>query len=64
MSELQIAVIIIAITVLVVYVIDTIGDVMVIRNLKKIVNNDMAKFEEIRKQLEEVVERLEGVNND
>lgn len=64
MNYLQISVIILAITVLLVYAIDTIGDIIVIRNLKKIVNNDMAKIDRILKQLEDIVEKLEGVNNE
>lgn len=64
MNYLQISVIILAITVLLVYAIDTIGDIIVIRNLKKIVNNDMAKIDKILKQLEDIVEKLEGVNNE
>lgn len=64
MNYLQISVIILAITILLVYAIDTIGDIIVIRNLKKIVNNDMAKIDRILKQLEDIVEKLEGVNNE
>ncbi len=63
MNYLQISVIILAITVLLVYAIDTIGDIIVIRNLKKMVNSDMVKIDEILKQLEDIVEKLEGVDN-
>ena len=63
MNYLQISVIILAITVLLVYAIDTIGDIIVIRNLKKMVNTDMVKINEILKQLEDIVEKLEGVDN-
>jgi hypothetical protein len=63
MNYLQISVIILAITVLLVYAIDTIGDIIVIRNLKKMVNTDMVKIDEILKQLEDIVEKLEGVDN-
>jgi hypothetical protein len=63
MNYLQISVIILAITVLLVYAIDTIGDIIVIRNLKKMVNTDMVKIDEILKQLKDIVEKLEGVDN-
>lgn len=63
MNYLQISVIILAITVLLVYAIDTIGDIIVIRNLKKMVNTDMVKIDKILKQLEDIVEKLEGVDN-
>ena len=63
MNYLQISIIILAITVLLVYAIDTIGDIIVIRNLKKMVNTDMVKIDEILKQLEDIVEKLEGFNN-
>jgi len=63
MNYLQISVIILAITVLLVYAIDTIGDIIVIRNLKKMVNTDMVKIDEILRKLEDIVEKIEGVDN-